>query len=156
MLSARPVACVLFCFMFRALICKITFSWSFYSEAKPGNKAKGRQNNASWERLNSSENSTSKSACPPPVCSQVGVLGMICPSPGWVAGRLAPRHQGFISFKRSPTCARGLECGLWVWFFFFILWTCTMFYYILMSIQNQHLKIGRLHIKIRTCDFSFE
>ena len=118
MLSARSVACVLFCFMFRALMCKITFSWSFYSEAKPGNKAKGRQNNASWERLNSSENSQSKSACPPPVCSQAGALGMICPSPGWVAGRLAPWHQGFISFKRSPTCARGLECGPWVWFFF--------------------------------------
>lgn len=25
-----------------------------------------------------------------------------------------------------------------------------------MSIQHQHLKIGRLHIKIRTCDFSFK
>lgn len=27
---------------------------------------------------------------------------------------------------------------------------------ILMSIQHQHLKTGRLHIKIRICDFSFK
>ena len=43
-----------------------------------------------------------------------------------------------------------------VGFFLFVNLHNVLFIIILMSIQHQHLKIGRLHIKIRTCDFSFE
>ena len=67
-----------------------------------------------------------------------------------------PSIRASAPLRGHSLCLRVRVWPMDMVFFFFFSFYEPAPCFILMSIQNQHLKIGRLHIKIRTCDFSFE